>query len=76
MKISKEKMKKIKLYLAETILVCFGYVWIMFTYASFYLFIISGYEFQGFFLIGLFSFIIAVMGYRALRNYKEKEGIE
>lgn len=68
--------KRIKLYLAETVLACFGYAWIIFTYGSFYLLVISNNAPLGFFLTGLFSFIIAVLGYEALRKYKEKEEIE
>ena len=73
MKISIETKKRIKIYLAETVLACFGYAWIIFTYASFYLLVISGYESLGFFLTGTFSCIITVLGVRALNKYKETE---
>ena len=72
MKISKKTIMKLKKDLIELVIATLGYAWITFTYGSFVLLIISGYESLGFFLIGQFSFILAVIGSKAYKNWKEK----
>lgn len=72
MKISKKTIMKLKKDLIELVIATLGYAWITFTYGSFVLLIISGYESLGFFLIGQFSFILAVIGSKAYKKWKEK----
>lgn len=75
MKISKEQIKRLKIFLAETVLAILGYGWICFTYGSFVSMVMIDPQNLplAFFLTGQFSFILCLLGYKAYNDWKEDQ---